>query len=290
MASTHRARNQALIIAILTVMVICTLFPFFMTLVISQKTNGEIHRGFWTMPGAFRPQYYVDAFHFIRRYILNSLIIGVTVVAGVAFLSSLGGYVFGRLEFGGKRVLFTLLLGLIMIPGILTLIPAFLWYKNFPFIGGNGWLPVGDTRGFLNTRWVLIIPYVTGGQIMGIFLCRTFIEQIPSSLFEAARIDGAGEFKAYWYIALPLSLPILATVSILAFVGSYNDYIWPLLTISSTEKQVFAVGVTKFGLEGNLDYGPLMAGYVVGSIPLVFVFAFGMKYYVQGLIQGGIKA
>lgn len=290
MPAPSRVINQTVLIAVLTALVACTLFPFAMLLLISQKTNGEIHQGFFVFPAELRLEYYTDALKFVWRYMLNSVIVGVSAVAGVVFLSSLGGYVFGRLDFAGKRVLFMLLIGLIMIPGILTLIPAYLWYKNFPFVGGNGWMPGAATTGFLNTRLVLILPYITGGQIMGIFLCRTFVEQIPKTLFEAARIDGAGEFKAYFYIALPLSLPILATVGIMSFVGSYNDYIWPLITISETSLQVFAVGVTKFGLEGNLDYGPQMAGYVIGSIPLIILFSFGMKYYVQGLLQGGIKA
>jgi multiple sugar transport system permease protein len=289
--SMKRALNQAILMAVLVLLAACTLFPFVMTLLMSQKTNAEIHSRFWSLPGALRPEYYQDALTFIGRYILNSVLIGATAVSLTVFISSLSGYVFARLEFGGKRTLFVMILGVMMIPGILTLIPSFLWYKEFPLVGGNDWLGQGETgRGFLNTWWVLVIPAVTGGQVLGIFLCRTFFEQIPLSLFEAARIDGASEFQAYRMIAMPLSLPILATLAILGFVGQYNDYIWPLLTISDSPKQVFAVGVTKFGMEGNLDYGPVMAGYVIGSIPLVIVFATGMRYYIEGLTKGGLKA
>ncbi len=289
MGATRFSGRQAAAIAALTLMLALTLLPFAMMLVTSQKSNAEIHKSFWAPPRELRPDYYTDAFEFIAHYILNSITVGAIAVAGVVFLSSLSGYVFARLEFGGKRTLFILLLSLMMVPGILTLVPAFLWYKEFPFAGGNDWLGVGG-RGFLNTRWVLVIPYVAGGQVLGVFLCRTFFEGIPRSLFEAARIDGAGELKAYYYIALPLSLPILATLAVMTFLSVYNDYIWPSVTITDSALQTFSVGVTKFGLEGNLDLGPLMAGYVIGSAPLVLLFAFGMRYYVEGLTKGGLKA
>ncbi len=287
----RRIKTQGLLIAVLVCLAGLTLLPFYMTVMISQKSNAEIFSAFWAFPQQFHPEYFAEAFHFIHRYILNSLIVGAIDVAGVLFLASLSGYVFARLTFGGKRTLFMLILAVMMIPGILTLVPAFLWYKEFPFAGGNNWLGQGEAgRGFLNTRWVLIIPAVTGGQIVGIYLCRTFFEQIPNTLFEAARIDGATEFSAYRYIALPLSAPILATLAIMSFVAQYNDYIWPLVTVSDPGIQVFAVGVTKFGLEGNLDYAPVMAGYLIGSVPLIALFSVGMRSYVEGLTKGGLKA
>ncbi|MBI4028363.1 MAG: carbohydrate ABC transporter permease [Verrucomicrobia bacterium] len=280
---------QILLLTALLILAAATLLPFYMMLMISQKTNAEIFGHFWSLPGGLRMEYFSKALHFTYRYILNTLAVGAVVVVGTLFLSSVSGYVFARLEFGGKRVLFLLILSLMMIPGVLTLVPAFLWFKEFPFVGGNDWLGGGGS-GFLNSRWVLIIPYISGSQVFGIYLCRTFFEQIPSELFEAARIDGASEFSAYWRIALPLSLPILATLAIMNFVGVYNEYIWPLVAISDKQIQVFSVGVTQFGLEGNLDLGPMMAGYVIGSIPLIIAFAFGMRYYIQGLTTGAVKA
>jgi len=282
--------KQIMLVVILLVLAVITLLPFYMTVLMSQKSNGEIINHFWAWPKALNKDYYIKAFELINRDVLNSIIVGVISVAGTVFLSSLAGYVFGRIEFSGKKLLFVLILSLMMVPGILTLIPAFLWFKEFPFVGGNNWLGENGT-GFLNTRWVLIIPYISGGQIFGIFLCRTFFQSLPESLFEAARLDGASEFKVYWKIALPLSLPIVATLAIMNFIAVYNDYIWPMVTISSKELQMFSVGVTKmqFGAAGNLDYAPQMAAYVIGSIPLIITFAFGMKYYVQGLTKGAVK-
>jgi multiple sugar transport system permease protein len=256
----------------------------------SQKTNAEIINHFWSWPKSLRLDCFTAAFKFIYQYALNSLIVAVISVAGTVFLSSLGGYVFGRLDFRGKKFLFLLVLSLMMVPGILTLIPAFLWYKQFPFVGGNNWLGAGG-HGFLDTRWVLIIPYISGGQIFGIFLCRTFFESLPNSLFEAARIDGAKEFQVYLRIGLPLSLPIIATLSIMSFVAIYNDYIWPLVTVADNRIQIFSVGVTRLWDERNLGlgYARVMAGYLIGSIPLIAAFALGMKYYIEGLTKGGIK-
>ncbi len=288
MTGTRSRLAQAVVIASLGVLTSLTLLPFVMTLLLSQKTNSEIMLHFWALPRQLHPDYFLDAFEAIRPYMFNSIIIGSVAVLGVAWLSSLGGYVFARLDFGGKRVLFILILGLMMIPGIMTLIPSFLWYKEFPLVGGNNWLGTGGT-GFLDTRLVLILPYIAGGQVFGIFLARTFFESLPESLFEAARIDGASEWKTYWHIALPLSLPIIATLAIMNFTAAYNDYIWPLITVSDKAIQTFSVGVTTFGSESNLEQGPTMAGFVVGSIPLIIAFAFGMKYYVEGLTQGAVK-
>jgi multiple sugar transport system permease protein len=273
---------------VLAVLAGLTLLPFLMTLVMSQKTNGEIINHFWALPEGLRPDFYTKAFAFLGGYIWNTVVVGLGTIVGVVFLSSLAGYVFARIEFRGKKTMFLLILALMMVPGILTLIPAFIWFKEFPLVGGNDWLGQGGT-GFLDTRWVLLIPYISGGQVFGTFLCRSFFESLPESLFEAARIDGAGEFQLYWRVALPLCTPILATLAILAFVGAYNDYVWPLVTVSSADIQTFSVGVTLFAGEGNLEPGETMAGYVLGSLPLIVAFIWGMKYYVAGLTQGAVK-
>jgi multiple sugar transport system permease protein len=287
-ATRQKQKKRAIVGGLLAVLAGLTLLPFFMTLIMSQKTNGEILNHFWSLPEQLRPEYYGKALAFLGSYIWNTVLVGCGTMVGVVALSSLAGYVFARIDFRGKKTVFLLILALMMIPNILTLIPAFIWYKEFPFVGGNDWLGQGGT-GFLDTYWVLLIPYIAGGQVFGIFLCRSFFESLPESLFEAARIDGASEFQLYYRVALPLCRPILATLAILAFVGAYNDYVWPLVTVSNADIQTFSVGVTLFAGEGNLEPGETMAGYVLGSLPLIAVFACGMKYYVAGLTQGAIK-
>ncbi len=275
----HKDLKQWVIVGLLMLLLFITLVPFAMTLLISQKTNAEIYTNFWGLPSQLRPEYYTQALIPLKQYVFNSIFVGVITLFGVLFLSSLGGYVFARMNFPGKKLLFMGLLSLMMIPGILSLIPMFKWIHGIPFAGGNNVWGEGGS-GLLNTWFALWLPYWSTGQLFGILLCKTYYETLPESLFEAARLDGASEFRIYRTIALPLSLPILATLSIIQFVGTYNDYIWPLVTISSPNKQVFAVGITSFATEAQLDMAPQMAGYIIGSIPLIILFAFGMKYNV----------
>jgi len=217
MEKSRRLPKKILTVGLLLVLAVITLLPFYMTVMLSQKTNGEILNHFWAWPESLHVEFYTEAFEIIYGYVVNILIVAAVSVLGALILSSLGGYVFARIEFGGKRALFILLLSLMMIPGIVTLIPAFLWFKEFPFCGGNDWLGSGG-QGLLNSRWVLILPYISSGQIFGIFLFRTFYETLPESLFEAARLDGASEFQVYRHVALPLSAPIIATLAIINFV------------------------------------------------------------------------
>ncbi|MDI6782576.1 MAG: carbohydrate ABC transporter permease [bacterium] len=251
-----------------------TIVPFVMMLVMSLKSNGQIFAHFWSLPHPAHWEYYPLAWQAIFQYIRNSLIVTMCSVIGVVLLSSLSGYVFARHRFTGKETIYYFILLLMMIPGVLTLIPAYELVRSL---------------GLLNTRWVLILPYISGGQVFGILLCRGFMATIPEELFESARMDGASELQVYWRMAVPLSLPILATVAIMNAVGIYNDYIWPLVTISDHTIQTFTVGVTQFASEYNLDYGPMLAGYVIGSIPLICIFAIGTKYYVQGITSGALK-
>lgn len=144
--------------------------------------------------------------------------------------------------------------------------------------------------GLLNTPWALILPWTAGGQVFGILLCRTFFATLPQELFDSAKIDGASEIDLYARIALPLSWPIIVTLAIMHLVATYNDFIWPLLTISSPKLQVVTVGLTQFTSQyGITDWGPRMAAYVLAALPLVVLFTFGMRYYVQGLTSGALK-
>ncbi|MBD5781625.1 carbohydrate ABC transporter permease [Pelagicoccus sp. NFK12] len=265
-----------------------TIAPFLMTILLSVKSSDEVIHDFWAPPEEIRWDFFAQALGFIQHSIFNSAITASVSVILLAFLSSLSGYVFARIQFPGKELIYLLILALMMVPGILTLIPMFLWYKQFPFVGGNDWLGQGG-HGFLNTPWVLLVHYIAGGQVLGIILCRTYIENLPQSLFDSARIDGASELQIYRSIALPLCLPVIATVSILSFVGIYNDYMWPLITIDAPNLQTFTLRVTQYSSEHAQEHGPEFASYIIGSIPLIIVFAFGMKYYVNGITKGSIK-
>ena len=266
---------EVLAVVVLAGLLALSLLPFVMMLLLSLKTNADIFTRFWGLPQPARWDFYREAAVALKGYLLNTLIITVVVVPGVLLLSSLSGYALARLTFRGRDAVFALILALLVVPGILTLIPTYALVQGM---------------GLLNTRWALILPYLAGGQVLGVVLCRTFFASLPDELFEAMRLDGAGDLQIYRHLALPLSLPTLATIAIMSTLGIYNDYIWPLVTISDSSLQTFTVGVTRFAGEFNLDYGPTLAGYVIGSLPLIVLFAVGMRAFVQGVTSGALKA
>jgi ABC-type glycerol-3-phosphate transport system permease component len=267
--------GEMLAAAVLMVLLAVSLLPFVMMLLLSLKTNADIFTRFWGLPQPARWDFYREAAIALKGYLLNTLIIVVVVVPGVLLLSSLSGYALARLYFRGRDAVFALILALLVVPGVLTLIPTYVLVQGM---------------GLLNTRWALILPYLAGGQVLGVVLCRTFFASLPDELFEAMRLDGAGDLQIYRHLALPLSLPTLANIAIMSTLGIYNDYIWPLVTISDSSLQTFTVGVTRFAGEFNLDYGPTLAGYVIGSLPLIALFAVGMRAFVQGVTSGALKA
>ncbi len=267
--------GQGVVILLLLLLLGLSLLPFFMMLLLSLKSNADIFTNFWGLPKPPRWDFYMQAAGALWRYLLNTGIIILAVVPGVILLSSLAGYALSRLQFPGRDLIYFGVIALLMVPGILTLIPTYALVQSFNLI---------------NTRWALILPYLAGGQVLGVALCRTFFSGLPEELFEAMRLDGASDFTIYRQMALPLSLPTLATIAIMTTLGVYNDYIWPLVTISDNAMQTFTVGVTRFSGEFNLDYGPTLAGYVIGSIPLMILFAVGMRAFVQGVTAGAVKA
>ncbi len=284
-----RSLSQAAHIACLLLILALSLVPVTMMLVLSLKSNAQIFTHFWQLPSPPRWDFYSQAYDALIGYILNTAFVAATTVVGVLALSSLSGYTFARHRFPGRELLYYGILSLLMIPGILTLIPTFMLVKSMQIpafeLLGREWGPFA----LMNTRWALILPYIAGGQVFGILLCRGFFQSLPEQLFEAARLDGASEWDIYRRIAMPLSGPVLATIGIMTALGAYNDYIWPLVAISDNSLQTFSVGVTKFAGEFNLDYGPTLAGYVIGSVPLLVLFAFGMRYFIQGITSGSLK-
>jgi ABC-type glycerol-3-phosphate transport system permease component len=268
--------SQVIVVGTLMVFLVLTLIPIVLMVFLSLKDNGQIFGRFWSLPNPVRWQNYLTGFEAMAGYIKNSLLYSIASVVGVSFLASLSGYVFARHRFPFKEALYLAILALLMIPAILTLIPQFVLVKQL---------------GLLNTPWALILPWTAGGQVLGILLCRTFFATLPQELFDAGKIDGASEFQLYYKIAVPLSWPILVTLAIMHLVGTYNDFIWPLLTISSTQLQVVSVGLTEFTSQaGVTDWGPRMAAYTLATLPLVILFMFGMRYYIQGITSGAVKA
>ena len=261
------------------ILLLLSLIPTFLMLLLSFKNGLQYRWERWSISLPLRASNYGASWQLIDAFMWNTLLVAVVGLAGVLLLSLIGGYVFARMRFPLREPLYYAIISLLMVPWVLSFIPAFMLYNDL---------------GLLNSRWVLIIPNLAGGPIFGIFLMRTFITGIPEELFEAARCDGAGAWSLIRHIALPLSLPGLATLAVLNFIGTWNSFLWPLVTISDASLQVISVGLYKLSRTANEGVnfeagGPLYAGYVLASIPLVILFFALGKFYVEGLVESGIK-
>lgn len=261
--------------AILAIAVVLTFFPFVFLFITSLKTNDQFLHHFWGITRPFHWENYAQAWDAIDQFVLNSVIVALFSVVGVISVSSLTAYAFARHKFPGSTVLFYAIISLMMIPGVLTLISSFMWIKDLHL---------------MNTRLALILPYIAGGQVFAVFILRSFIAGIPEDLFEAARMDGASEMRMFWMIAVPLAKPILGTVAIMNLLGIWNDYIWPLIVLSDESKRTLTIGLQFFQGMYYTNYGTLMAGYVIACLPLLVLFFLAMRYFVEGLTSGALKA
>lgn len=268
---------------------ILTFFPFVFMFITSLKTNEQFFQEFWGIATPLQWENYAQAWSAISHFILNSAFVSVISVSGVLVVATLAAYAFARHNFPGREILFYAILALMMVPGVLTLISSFMWMKHFPFFGGNNWMGQGG-YGLINNHLSLILPYIAGGQVFAIFILRSFIASLPEELFEAARIDGASELSTLRTIVLPLTKPILGTIAIMTLLSVWNDYVWPSIVLSDESLKTLTIGLEFFRGAYNTTYGPLMAGYVIACIPLLVLFAFTMRYFIEGLTSGAIKA
>lgn len=259
---------------VLIIVSICLFFPFIITLIISTKDLNQFSVAPFRPTFPLRWENYREAGEVVVPYIVNSIVVSGLSCFGVVVIGSLTAYVFARFDFPGKEILYYAILALLMIPGILTLVPSFVVVRDLHL---------------LDTRWAMILPWIAGGQVFAIFILRTFYESMPRELFEAARIDGAGELAIYARIAVPLSQSILGVVAIFNILSTWNDFLWPLITISSDSLYPLVLGLYRFQAYYYTVWGPLMAGYVIGTIPLIILFAFTSKLFVEGLASGSIK-
>lgn len=253
---------------------ILTLVPFGLMIFLSFKENIDIVVQFWSWPERIKWENYTTAFEAVKFSIFRSIYVGVFSVAGVLLLGSLAGYAFARHRFAGKQLFYLLLLGVLMIPGPLILIPQYAVLVHLNLI---------------NSYWGLILPYIAGSQLLCIILCRSFFEELPEDLFEAGRMDGAGELYLYRRVALSLCVPILVSVAIVTFIAVYNDYILPLVVLKES-KYTFTLIAVQLTSAGRSDMGLTFAAFAVGSIPMLVLIVSGMRYYVDGLLSGAVKS
>lgn len=273
--------------AALLLLSILMVLPFFWTVITSLKPNNEIFNFSWIISN-FTFQHYKEVFQTVPfgRYFLNSTFLAVTGVLTNLFFGSLSGYAFAKLHFKGRRPLFLTLLASMMVPGVVTMVPSYLVLKYFPLAGGNNLFGIGG-NGLLNNYLAIILPGAAGA--FAVFFMKQFFETLPNELADAARIDGCSEFRIFWNIYLPLTKPALATLGIMTFQGGWNAFMWPLIVLNSQDMMTVQVGLASFSYNHNTDYGPLMSGTVVATIPMLFIFIFAQKYFVKGIAFSGGK-
>lgn len=261
---------------ILLVALLLVITPFIWMVLGSFKTGAELR----AVPPTWWPENpTTDNFSslFSRlsfgTYFVNSTVVAVAVTLGNLLFCSMVGYALAMLNFRGKKVVFILIMGTLMIPGVVTFVPLFVLVANL---------------GLVDTLPGLILPFLVGP--FGVFLMRQFILGLPKDLVEAARIDGAGEVKIFLRIIVPLLSPALATLGILTFLGSWNNFLWPLVVAQNNDTYTLPVALALYSTGQNqTEYGLLMAGATVVVVPVLVVFLFFQKYFIQGIATTGIK-
>jgi len=251
------------------------LLPFFWMLTTSFKDPSEVLK----MP----PQWFPKVWHWdnyvkamrvapFGRYFFNSFFMAITTTIGEVITTVLAAFAFAKMRFFGKNVLFAALLGTLMIPGQMLLIP------NYVTMYKLNWL---------DKYQALIIPWLA--SVFGIFLLRQFFRSIPDELQDAARIDGCSRFRFLWQIVVPLSRPAIMTVALLKFLGSWNAFLWVLIMTNRESMRTVPVGLTLFSSEVGTAYEQLMAASVLAIIPILILFFFTQKQFIQGVARTGIK-
>ena len=260
----------------LTLGVLCALMiaPLIMALFISFKSPSQFARVPFLPALPLRWENYEFAAQIISQFLLNSIITSGATVVGVLLLSSLAAYSFAQIKFPGRAFVFYAVLALMMVPASLTLVPSFVLIRDLRLIG---------------THWSLILPWIAGGQLIGILILRAFFESLPSEMFDACRIDGASDWQIYWRVALPLTKSMLGVVAVLNILGTWNNLIWPTLTLPERKMWPLTPGLYSYMEQYYTSYGRVMAGLLLGSIPLVILFIFTSRLFVEGLTSGAIK-
>jgi multiple sugar transport system permease protein len=267
---------KAVLYAILAVGLLVVVGPFIWMALSSLKPEGEIR----SVPPTWLPETWtLDNFRdlFSRLdfplFFFNSALVAVAVTVGNLLFCSLVGYALAKLRYPGKRVLFLAVLGMLMVPGMVTFVPQFVLVSNM---------------GLTNSYAGLILPFLVGP--FGVFLMRQFLQSIPDDLIEAARVDGAGEFRIFWRVVLPLCRPALATLGILTFLASWNNFLWPLVVASTEDKYTLPVALALYSIGQNrTDFGLLLAGAVVVVLPVLIVFLLLQRHFMRGIATTGLK-
>ena len=253
------------------------IYPFLLAISTSFKTLPEISQNSVSLiPKTFTLEGYQRLFSFnVGRWTFNSALVAVLITLGNVFFGSLAGYALARITFPGSRLAFLGILGTMMIPGIVLIIPMFIVLK---------------TLGFINTYAGLIVPKLVGA--FGIFLMKQFFESVPRELEEAARIDGATAFQTFFRVVLPTARPALVALIIFSFQGAWNDFMHPLIVVT-TSPSLYTLPLGLALLRGNMGqnllWNSLMAGSMLTTVPMAIIFFIFQRYFIEGISYSGIK-
>jgi multiple sugar transport system permease protein len=258
------------------------LFPFYLMVVTSLQTEVQTRR-FPPLLIPPTPQWanYADALNaapFVR-FMVNSAVVALIIVAGNLVLCSIAGYAFARLRFAGRGLLFGLLMATLMVPFQVTMIPEFLIVK---WLGTNVWDQLG-----IDHLGALVLPSLA--TAFGIFFLRQFFLTVPVELEEAARMDGTSRLGVLFKIVLPLSLPALSTVAAISFLDAWNSFLWPLIVINTESHMTLPLGLTTFQGSHDTHWELLMAGNVFSLVPMLLVFLVAQRYFVRSVAATGLK-
>lgn len=285
----HRIAYKTLLYLVLVLCALVMVLPFYWSLITSLRPKEEILKLPVTwFPSRFTTEHYAYVFETIPFWNMlgNSLITtGVGLFTNL-FFGSMAAYAFSKIRFSGHKVIFNILLCSMMIPGVITLIPTFFVLLRFPLAGGNNIVGQGGI-GFYDNLAAVILPGAVG--VYGIFFMRQFFASLADDMAESARMDGAGEFTIFFRIYLPLVIPGLLTLGIFTFQSGWNNFMWPNIVLQSPENQLLTMAFKFFKTPTQVDYGPLMAVSLLMSVPILLLYVFMQRYFVQGVALGGVK-
>ena len=270
------SRGRYTLYALLSVLMVLVIAPFVWMILGSFKTQGELLQSpptWW--PETATLDNYTQLFSRLNftQYFLNSTVVAVAVTAGNLLFCSMIGYALAMLDFRGKKALFAMVMGTLMIPGVVTFVPLFVLVANV---------------GLIDTIPGLILPFLVAP--FGVFLMRQFFLGLPRDLLDAGRVDGAGELRIFRQIFLPLAGPALATLGILTFLGSWNSFLWPLVVAQNEERYTLPVALALYSTgQNSTQYGLLLAGATVVVIPVLAIFLIFQRRFIEGIATTGIK-
>jgi ABC-type glycerol-3-phosphate transport system permease component len=261
-------------IGILALLLALTFYPFFFLFVNSFKDVPQFFMQSWWFSLPLRVENYAETWNLVHRYIANSLVVCALTATVMLTLSCLAAFVFARFKFPGRDFLFYAILSLLMVPAVLMLVPTFLLVSKLKLI---------------DTYWVLVLPYIAGSQVIAIFILRGFFAGIPEEFFEAARMDGASKLQLLRHVVLPLSKPIIGTLAVLNVLGTWNNFLWPQVTITQPRLSMITNGMYQFHSQYSMNYGKMFAGYMISAIPILILILFTMRTFMKGMTSGAFK-